>query len=119
MSPSPDKAHYPRETAGIPRCCDWEEDEQCARCGSSMLREACETCECFGYYDEPDPQCPACHGTGMSVWCLSGYDWCKTHPRSGREAVKPHTPDSNNPPSLTVGIGLWPRSKPENGDDHQ
>lgn len=68
-----------------------ETDIQCARCGSSMGWEDCEVCPLFGYYDEPDPMCEACQGTGIAHFCLSSDEWCEDNPLPGRESVARHT----------------------------
>lgn len=64
---------------------------QCARCGSSMSTEPCEWCPACGYYDTPDENCHACHGTGYASWCMSSPEWCEANPLPGRERVKRHT----------------------------
>jgi hypothetical protein len=68
-----------------------DEGEQCARCGSSMSVEDCEWCPAFGYYDDPDPACPKCHGTGIARFCLSSAEFCEANPLPGQEAVERHT----------------------------
>lgn len=75
------------------RCCDYETDVQCARCGSSLGFEDCELCPATGHYDTPDPLCEACHGTGHVPWCCSTVEYCDSNPRPGREDVKRHTPE--------------------------
>lgn len=75
------------------RCCNYQDDEQCARCGSSMAREQCGSCSACGHWDEPDPSCPFCKGTGFEPVCLSSHDWCNAHPLPDRENVKPSTPE--------------------------
>lgn len=87
-SPTAGPARERLAETGTPEC-RCEEYDQCARCGSSMYSEDCEVCASFGYYDEPDPQCPGCFGTGQAWFCLSGYEWCEKNPRPGREDVQP------------------------------
>lgn len=73
------------------RTCNCWDDVQCARCGSSIASEDCETCPAFGCWDDADPHCETCKGTGRSWWCLSSTEWCEAHPLAGRENVAPHT----------------------------
>lgn len=68
-------------------------DHSCARCGSSIAFEDCQMCPATGWYDNPDPACPACRGTGSVAICLSAYEWCRDHPLPGREDVQRHTVD--------------------------
>lgn len=71
-------------------CCT---DVQCARCGSTLVYEDCEWCPATGWYDNPDPDCPKCHGHGSAPWCISTPEWCEANPLPGREDVKRHTPE--------------------------
>jgi hypothetical protein len=74
-----------------------EIDCQCARCGSSTDFLDCGNCD-DGYVSrfEEDPlwydenelyPCPDCNGKGGHQHCVSGDDWCETHPLPGREKV--------------------------------
>lgn len=65
--------------------------DNCARCGSSLYWEMCETCPAFGYRPGDDPSCDACGGSGNSAWCLSSAEWCERNPLPGRESVERHT----------------------------
>ena len=69
------------------------EDAQCARCGSSIGWDDCQTCPAGGHVDAPDPSCPVCKGSGTVAFCLSTFDWCAEHPRPGREQVMSGTPE--------------------------
>lgn len=84
---------------------DWE--CQCARCGSSMEWEQCGACSGDGstapgelyemdplWYDEDDCEpCHQCGGEGSWPTCLSGFEWCLTHPLPGRIEYPPDTPE--------------------------
>ena len=67
------------------------QDSQCGRCGSSIATEDCEWCPATGWYDENDPNCRACHGTGYVHYCMSSPEWCEANPRPGREHVRRST----------------------------
>ncbi len=71
----------------IPAGVTVEEMEQCARCGSSMHAEPCQFCPADGWYNEPDPQCPTCDGTGTTWWCLSSEEFCEGNPLPGRDEL--------------------------------
>ena len=73
-----------------------EQDQQCARCGSSVAWLECW--ECSGEHDCSEDSCcclnPAdddrsgCCGTGGSWHCISSREWCTENPMPGREDVK-------------------------------
>lgn len=65
-----------------------EEGRACARCGTEAYAEDCEWCPATGWYDEPDPNCPSCHGHGTSWFCGSSPEWCKANPRPGHEDME-------------------------------
>ena len=73
-------------------------DEQCARCGSSVIFEDCERCGCEGFVDDElefdyevmdydIKPCPDCRGRCGYWRCLSTPEWCQAHPLQGREDV--------------------------------
>jgi hypothetical protein len=83
---------------------EWE--CQCARCGSSIDWRRCEICDdgfdghdcgedcCCCAHPEPNVACDVCGGKGGWWECASVYSgWCDEHPRNGREATKPSTPE--------------------------
>jgi hypothetical protein len=68
----------------------------CARCGSSIERELCGTCDGVGLVDLSDAdfddddgdwsdRCPDCDGEGGWWRCLSSPEYCLSKPRPGRE----------------------------------
>jgi hypothetical protein len=72
----------------------------CARCGSSVAIETCESCngEQFVGHDcgedccscaEPElnVECDVCNGIGHYAICLSSPEWCQANPRPGKESV--------------------------------
>jgi len=80
---------------------NWE--PQCARCGSSVHFDHCDSCggegiDPFGHDcgedtcccldPEPNLSCGSCGGVGGWRRCLSGEEWCKAHPMNGRESVE-------------------------------
>lgn len=83
-----------------------EYDCQCARCGSSLAFEPCDscggegyvegdcfedTCCCLGEHDYV--ACDQCLGKGSFPSCMSSPDWCQSHPREGREHISSGTPE--------------------------
>ena len=83
---------------------EWE--CQCARCGSSMSFDECETCGgegldghdcgedcCMCLDPEPNMRCDSCRGAGYFPTCLSSEAHCQGNPRPGREAIERHTPE--------------------------
>lgn len=73
---------------------------QCARCGSSVTADDCETCggegldghdcgedSCCCIDDGPNLDCSVCEGVGVFQVCLSSPEWCEAHPMEGREAT--------------------------------
>jgi hypothetical protein len=77
-----------------------EIDCQCARCGSSVATERCESCEdgfdghdcgedcCCCLDPEDNVPCQHCHGTGVWHTCLSSPGWCDANPLPGRGAIE-------------------------------
>lgn len=80
-----------------------EYDTQCARCGSSLVFEACETCNGEGEVeydcdpleelDDGDSTCPDCEGERCFPVCLASEQWCMAHPLEGRALVERSTPE--------------------------
>ena len=83
-----------------------EYDNQCARCGSSVMPENCDNCGSEGYSShdcgedtcccaDPDDDvvCDWCDGRGHFYVCCSSREWCEAHPREGREQVTSGIPE--------------------------
>ena len=82
-------------------------DCQCARCGSSMGFDSCDSCGGDGttapgelheqdplWYDESDfENCHACNGKGGLRFCLSSKEWCEAHPLAGRDGIARSMPE--------------------------
>lgn len=86
---------------------DYDEGQQCARCGSSADWVDCYNCggegelgsdciddlchggECI-HGDSGQLRCDICRGKGGWWRCISSRDWCTAHPMSGREAIGFH-----------------------------
>jgi len=71
---------------------EWE--AQCARCGSSVVRETCGSCggDVFLLDDESDDAgepggCDECCGAGGWRDCASSAAYCAGNPMPGREGV--------------------------------
>lgn len=73
---------------GDPECGRCEQVWLCGRCGSSVGHEDCEMCPATGWYDEPDPRCPVCFGTGIAHFCLSTHEFCQANPLTDRDHVE-------------------------------
>jgi ribosomal protein S27AE len=77
---------------------DGREEQQCARCGSSVVMIDCNHCGGEGTVevdagdgivpDLRDVECEPCDGEGAWPICCSGKAWCDAHPMPGREHVK-------------------------------
>ena len=84
-----------------------EYDCQCARCGSSVEWEQCGACGGEGitgpgelyeqdplWYDPDDYEtCHQCGGEASFPSCISSDEWCKAHPKKGREEIESGTPE--------------------------
>jgi hypothetical protein len=81
-----------------------EWDVQCARCGSTIVREDCAMCGgdgvdghdcgedcCMCVDPEDNIRCDFCRGEGSYWLCLSSFDHCQAHPMPGRENVNRST----------------------------
>ncbi len=72
---------------------------QCARCGSSVETERCNSCEdgfdghdcgedcCPCLYPEDNIPCDYCRGKGVFHTCQSSPEWCEANPMHGRENI--------------------------------
>lgn len=71
---------------------EWE--VQCARCGSSVMNDACSGCDGDGFvYDDEDDdaecvRCNDCDGGGSWALCMSDAAWCEAHPLPEREQTE-------------------------------
>ena len=84
-----------------------EYDCQCARCGSSLMFDECESCGgegtaghdcgedcCACLHPEENIDCDYCNGEGHYPHCLSASSgWCRANPKPGRENIEPSTPE--------------------------
>lgn len=77
----------------------YDDIEQCGRCGSTAVADPCEFCPATGWYDRPDPDCPACDGTGFVWRCLSSEEYCQSNPLPGREDWERHVVEFISIPS--------------------
>lgn len=79
---------------------------RCARCGSTLFWEDCESCDgngvsghdcgedcCCCSDPEDNIQCDACGGRGTFPRCMSSHEYCHGHPMPGREAIERNTPE--------------------------
>ncbi len=82
------------------------DEEQCARCGSSVEWVSCWQCSgegslgsaciddlCHGeeeciHGDRAVLPCDICRGSGAFPHCISSPEWCEGHPLPGREQIK-------------------------------
>lgn len=71
----------------------------CARCGSSVYWDDCETCGGDGYVENDDfddlndwdretYSCDGCNGQGGHWRCLAGWEWCIGNPLEGRAHIE-------------------------------
>lgn len=71
----------------------WE--NQCARCGSSLIFHECDNCAGEGWIEDDDWQadpgdghdCGWCSGSGGHWGCISSQEWCAANPIKGREGM--------------------------------
>jgi len=89
-----------REIGFFPPSRPGEWEGQCARCGSSVDYQHCDSCEegfdghdcgedcCACLYPEENVRCQICEGRGGWWQCLSSGEWCKANPLPGRQDME-------------------------------
>jgi hypothetical protein len=103
----------------------WE--NQCARCGSSIMFHDCDNCAGEGFIEDDDWQadegdghtCDWCNGAGGHWACVSDEAWCEGNPRTDRAEVERSTlewftfePLPLAAPSLTTEVSSTTAASP-------
>ena len=88
-------------------------DNQCARCGSSVIFNECDNCGGEGWIEDDDWQadegdghtCDWCRGDGGHWACVSSEEWCEANPIKGREETERGTVEwfTFDPPVIGSG----------------
>ena len=78
-------------------------ENQCGRCGSSMMWQECWKCldgyshhdcgedVCCCMYPADNVKCDVCHGKAGWWVCCSSEEWCQANPLPGKEVATRNT----------------------------